>query len=224
MPNSQRYWEFECDCKNTIITSKYSVLNNTTKSCGCLKRKQSQINGKQNKKYNTYDLSGDYGIGYATNGEEFYFDLEDHDVIKNYCWGVNSDGYPSTRLCGSTLRLHKLITNTNVDELIDHIDRNKKNCRKENLRSCNKSQNCSNINLRSDNTSDVIGVVYRNKTSKWIAQIQKNHKNKHIGCFTNKEDAIKARLEAEKKYFGEFAPQQHLYELYGIVVEEDKIG
>ena len=34
--------------------------------------------------------------------------------------------------------------------------------------------------------------------------------------FDNKDDAIKARLIAEKKYFGDFAPQKHLYEKYNI--------
>ena len=37
------------------------------------------------KKYNTYDLSGEYGIGYTSKGEEFYFDLDDYDKIKDYC-------------------------------------------------------------------------------------------------------------------------------------------
>lgn len=41
----------------------------------------------------------------------------------------------------------------------------------------------------------------------------------HLGYFDNKDDAIKARLYAEQKYFKEFAPQKHLYEQYGIIVE-----
>ena len=43
-----------------------------------------------------------------------------------------------------------------------------------------------------------------------------NGKNIYLGVFVNKEDAIKTRLNAEQKYFGEFAPQQHLYEQYNI--------
>lgn len=51
-----------------------------------------------------------------------------------------------------------------------------------------------------------------------------NNKTKYLGSFKNKEGAIKARLEAEAKYFGEFAPQKHLFEQYGIkidIVNED---
>ena len=68
--------------------------------------------------------------------------------------------------------------------------------------------------LRSDNKSGVIGV--RSVGEKFIADIRVNKKLIVLGRFFNKEDAIKARLKAEKEYFGEFAPQQHLYEEYGI--------
>ena len=37
--------------------------------------------GKFLKQYNNYDLSGEYGIGYLFNGEEFYFDLEDQEIM-----------------------------------------------------------------------------------------------------------------------------------------------
>ena len=45
------------------------------------------------KKYNTYDLTGEYGIGYTSKDEEFYFDLEDYDKIKDYCWRITMQGY-----------------------------------------------------------------------------------------------------------------------------------
>ena len=46
-----------------------------------------------------------------------------------------------------------------------------------------------------------------------------NGKNIHLGVFEDKEDAIKERLNAEVKYFGEFAPQTHLFKEYGIEVK-----
>ncbi|WP_368488451.1 hypothetical protein [Clostridium sp. BJN0013] len=39
-------------------------------------------------KYNTYDLTGEYGIGYDAKGNIFYFDLEDYDRIKDFYWAV----------------------------------------------------------------------------------------------------------------------------------------
>ena len=48
---------------------------------------------ERSRKYNTYDLSGDYGIGYTEEGNEFSFDLEDYDKIKNYYWNIDNKGY-----------------------------------------------------------------------------------------------------------------------------------
>lgn len=49
-----------------------------------------------------------------------------------------------------------------------------------------------------------------------IAQITVNYKNKRLGVYQNKKDAIRARLKSEIEYFGEFAPQRHLFKEYGI--------
>lgn len=60
------------------------------------------------------------------------------------------------------------------------------------------------------------GVYWDNQKNKWKATIWVNYKNKYLGRYLDKDDAIRARLKAEAKYYGEFAPQQHLYEQYGI--------
>ena len=45
----------------------------------------------------------------------------------------------------------------------------------------------------------------------------------YLGSFSNKDDAIKARLNAEAKYFGKFAPQRHLFEQYGINTKQNDL-
>ena len=60
-----------------------------------------------------------------------------------------------------------------------------------------------------------MGVGWYKRYDKWRAYI-KVDKNITLGYFENKDDAIRTRLKAEQKYFGEFAPQKHLYEQYGI--------
>jgi hypothetical protein len=173
-----------------------------------------------NKKYNEYDLSGEYGIGYCSNTHtEFYFDLEDYEKIKDYCWYERVDkksGYCSVNsydpTTGKKIKLHYLV----MGKYVDHIDRNPFNNRKENLRFAAHIDNSKNRSKRSDNKSGVIGVRWFERTSKWVVRIIVNKKQKHIGYFENKEDAIRARLKAEKEYFGEFAPQRHLFEKYNI--------
>ena len=87
---------------------------------------------------------------------------------------------------------------------------------KKNLRPATSSENSQNRSLRSDNTSGVIGVSFSTNENKWIAQVRLNGKKVFYKKYILKEDAIRARLLAEKKYFGEFASQKHLYQQYKI--------
>ena len=73
----------KCDCGNETIVVGGRLNYGTTKSCGCLKR---EITSIVRKKHNTYDLSGEYGIVYTSKGEEFWFDKEDYDKVKDYYW------------------------------------------------------------------------------------------------------------------------------------------
>ncbi len=212
--NGNAQWLCKCNCKdeNKIIVRTSYLKSGHTKSCGCLQREKTAIMGINNKKYNTYDLTGEYGVGYTSKGEEFYFDLEDYDKIKYYYWNKNKKGYI---IAYYNIQMHRLVMNCPDDIQVDHIFHNKNDNRKEFLRLATNSQNQMNINIQSNNTSGITGV-YWNK-EKWNAIIIKNRKRIYLGSFINKDDAIKARLEAEKKYFGEFAPQKHLYEQYGII-------
>lgn len=209
-------WLCECSCekhtRKVVIGNKLKDGEST--SCGCF---QKECVSKNFKKYNKYDLSGEYGVGWTSNtSKKFYFDLEDYNKIKDYCWYENDSGYILAHDKNSkSVRLHKLITNTDKTTLIDHENRNKNDCRKENLRVCNFSENIRNRKTICTNTSGYIGVV-KNK-DKWVAQITVKDRNIYLGIFMDKEDAIKARLEAELKYFGkDFAPQRHLFEQYSI--------
>ena len=208
----------KCNCSNQaeITTSLYRIMDGVVLSCGCLQKERSF---KANKKYNTYDLSGEFGIGYCLNtGSEFYFNLEDYDLIKDYCWGeyILSTGYHALQArdvkTGKTIRMHYLFGCKGWD----HIDRNPLNNRRNNLRCATIKDNSKNKKLYKNNTSGITGVTWESDRSKWKAFIKIDGKESRLGNFINKEDAIKTRLEAEVKYFGEFAPQKHLFEQYGI--------
>ena len=72
-----------------------------------------------------------------------------------------------------------------------------------------------------NNSSGVTGIHFDKKISKWVARIQCENKRINLGRFNEKIDAIKARLRAEIKYFGEFAPQKHLFQKYGIIIQQN---
>jgi hypothetical protein len=99
----------------------------------------------------------------------------------------------------------------------DHIDRNALNNCKSNFRKATVAENARNHSLRKDNKSGFSGVYWEKESNKWLAYIRDNGKMKKLGRFANKIDAIKARLQAEVRYYGtDFAPQRHLFEEYGI--------
>jgi len=204
-------WLCKCDCKleNEVIVVGSRLRSGNTKSCGCLQKEKAIQLGKSKKKYNTYDLlSEEYGVGYASNTNElFYFDLEDYDKIKDYCWYNNDDGYIATNIKYSdtycTVRMHRLVMNCPDDMDVDHIFHNTCDNRKEFLRIVTESQNQMNQKIRINNATGVAGVILNN--NKWRARIRINNKDIHLGYFINKEDAIHARKEAEEKYFGEYA-------------------
>lgn len=199
-------WKCKCDCQNIITVLGRSLKSGHTKSCGCLHNQQSIYNGKNNKKYNIYDLSSEYGIGYTTKGEPFYFDLEDYDKIKDYCWNMDDKGYIMHIVTsGGCIRIHRLIMNCPSNMIIDHMNHNKADNRKVNLRICTYNENTKNNALRKDNISGVTGVSFCKRNGKWVANICVNRKIKFLGYFSNFDDAVKARKNAEEIYYGEFS-------------------
>ena len=58
-------WLCQCDCGNTTTVVCSALTTGHTKSCGCLSKETTR---RCRKRYNGYDLSGDYGIGYTLKG------------------------------------------------------------------------------------------------------------------------------------------------------------
>lgn len=213
--NNREAYLCQCECGNFKVVTKYDLIHNNIKSCGCLTKIKAQqqvdkINSSGiNKRVNKYDLSNSYGIGYTYNGHEFYFDIEDYEIIKNYSWHLTNHGYLETvqRINGQkhNIMMHRLIMNvTERRDFVDHINHNKLDNRKCNLRIVSNSQNQMNKNIVGNNTSGFRGVSFHQKTKKWFAYICKDNKHIHLGYFDKIEDAIKKRKEAERIYFGEY--------------------
>ena len=97
--------------------------------------------------------------------------------------------------------IHRLITNCENGNIVDHIDGNPLNNTKSNLRICNHAENIRN------QVSDKIKGVRLKASGKWQARLQYNKKEICLGYFSTKEEAEIARVDGEKKYFKEFAPK-----------------
>lgn len=208
-PSGVHYAQYECECdckdKTHIIVTACHLKDGHTQSCGCL-------NIEAHIKHNKYDLSGNYGIGYTSNGEEFYFDLEDYDKIKDYTWYSDKDGYIVSSTNGKHTKMHRLVMNAKEGFDIDHVGMHdtRNDNRKLNLRECTRAENCRNKVMFSKNTSGCIGVMWDNRIKKWVVRITVDGNEFCLGSFENKEDAINARINGEKEYFKEFAPQREV--------------
>jgi hypothetical protein len=104
--------------------------------------------------------------------------------------------------------IHRLLYETFVGEipngiLIDHIDRNQKNNKINNLRLATKSQNMIN----SEFVDNAIGYSYSKKIKRWVASIGVGGKKRHIGSFKTEYEARKAYLDAKEKYHNMIMPE-----------------
>lgn len=192
-----RAWYCDCDCgTKDFITTTEKLRNDKYKSCGCLsKSNQFKINR------NTYEILENHVVFYTHNGEEFYVDKEDVDLVKQYTWFINQ-GYVINR---DGILLHRLLTNAPSDKDIDHINHNKLDNRRCNLRIVYDYENLWNQKISKNNTSGATGVYFRKDTNKWFARIRVNGKEIYLGNFNTFEESLKARKEAEEKYFGEYS-------------------
>lgn len=160
------------------------------------------------RKHNTYDLSGECGKGFIKD-KTFLFDKTDFDLIKKYCWYIDNKGYVKANIRRNgkptTLRLHRLIMKQNDTKVqIDHINHDKLNNQKSNLRICSNAQNNWNKGKQSNNTSGVVGVCYLKNINKWYARITVNGKTICLGVYDDLQVAKQIRENATKKYFGEY--------------------
>jgi hypothetical protein len=173
---------------------------------------------------NRYDLSGEFGIGWTSNtNQKFYFDLNDYEKIKDYTWfeHIRKDGYHLLEAWDSSLGCKVKMWHVLGYKYHDHINRNTLDNRSVNLRPATASENARNGSTRSNNTSGITGLRWRKNQKKWEVSIQINNKRLWLGSFENKDDAIRARLQAEADYYGEFSPQQHLFEQYNIITKQN---
>lgn len=216
----QNKWKCECNCENHTIVyvTTTNLVHGGTISCGCYSRENAskRLKESQHKKYfNTYDLSGEYAIGYTMKGEEFWFDKEDYDKIKDYYWHYTPRGYLITNYMDNgdriTLIFHRFImepiqNNYVVDHIIHpHGNALKIDNRKQNLEIKTTSQNTMNAYLYINNTSGVSGVTYTKNNGLWQVRIGINGKRIHLGYYDSFDEAVRVRKEAEELYWGRYS-------------------
>ena len=137
-----------------------------------------------------------------TKKGDILIDKEDYEKIK-YSLYVDSLGYVGMTAWDSktqkpvNIRLHRHIMDAQKGQYVDHINGNKLDNRRKNLRLCTNQENGFNrTSPNKNNTSGHRGVTWDKVNKKWTAQITVNYKTRKIGRFIKLEDAVAAREAA----------------------------
>ncbi|MBQ4523563.1 MAG: hypothetical protein IJA10_11530 [Lachnospiraceae bacterium] len=201
-------WLCNCDCGNSnVVVNGGNLRGGTVTSCGCSKKEYTEKYLKEIKEYYkvSYEKKDNYILCTTSKGDNFLIDTDDYEKVKDYTWRTSSNGYIVTTKNRKVILLHRLIMNPSKDLVVDHINHNKKDNRKNNPRICTMSNNNMNKSKLSTNTSGVTGVTWNEKGGYWVSQIGLNNNTIILGYNTVFDKAVKLRKDAEEKYFKEYS-------------------
>jgi hypothetical protein len=141
-----------------------------------------------------------------------YIDTADYDLVKGYRWRAypsNKTFYAMTHVyvggVRTTVRMHQLLMPLSDGRTCDHRNRHGLDCRKNNLRPANASQQNANRRRPSNNMLGHKGVIRLREGRAFRAYVSKSGKQIVVGEFTRLDDAVAARGSAAKESYGEFA-------------------
>ncbi len=139
-----------------------------------------------------------------TQGRNAIVDIADYEWLSQWNW--SSDWNHDTKSFYARNRkgrMHRVILGCKSGEMVDHINSNTLDNRRNNLRKCTSTENTYNQRKRSDNTSGFKGVYPQQE--KWIAQIGFEGTQIYLGIFASPKKAAEAYDVAARRLHGEFA-------------------
>lgn len=159
-----------------------------------------------------------------TKGRRVLVDDEDYEELARYKWcfnagsavrGIRPRNEDGSRGKHKTVLMHRQILNLldgNPTVQVDHINGDRLDNRKSNLRICNNLMNSFNRPATRKSTSGYKGVFLekRRKIRPWIAEIRGGGVRKYVGAFDTAEEAALAYNQAAVEIHGEFARLNHL--------------
>lgn len=184
-------WICQCDCGNHVIYPQKELLRGHATTC-----RKCPIN--------EFSSDNDGGIGKTATGKTFHFDLDDWYEVTKRTWHCTSKGYVVSGSKDTRVALHRMVMGAPDDMQVDHINRDKADCRKVNLRLATNALNCANAAVYSSNRSTGHKNVYA-KDGRFRVVIRKRGVCHSYGYYSDLQAAISVANEKRKELFGEFA-------------------
>ena len=141
---------------------------------------------------------------------EFIIDAEDVPAARGWRWAATGAGYAQANIGGTNVLLHRLLCPGLVDGLVtDHINRNRQDNRKVNLRAVTERGNVHNTTRKGGNGSGYPNVYWLPKKRLWKVQVSERtggmFKSYHLGSFKSLKAACERAHQALTQ-LGRFAP------------------
>ena len=150
-------------------------------------------------------VNGQNAIGHLPDGSEFIIDKEDIPKVELFFWQTGNDGYVIRG--DKRILLHRFIEGIDDPKvMVDHINRNRKDCRRENLRIISSFGNSANHSLFKTNKTGYTGVYYSKDSSRY--EVKVGYRGKRILLGSSKDDLVTlAQMYniGASFFFGEYA-------------------
>jgi hypothetical protein len=134
-----------------------------------------------------------------------YVDADDHEWLSRWTWHAFDDGYPARYEKHKKIYMHRQILPPPKGKMVDHIDGNRANNCRANLRICRRCENMRNNRAHRDSSSRYKGVSFVKARDKYAARIWFEGEDNWLGWYEDEMEAARAYDRAAVERFGEFA-------------------
>lgn len=201
--NSQGALLYQCECiycGHTAIKTRGALT--LVKGNGCAYCKPDYH----------FIIHGNSATGTLPDGTEFQIDTALIPSVQKYRWMKNEKGYITRSNRGlPKLHLHWLALGyqESPEHIIDHISRDKADCRSSNLRFVTPQQNSMNRSIGRNCTTGYVGVCYHKRRNRYQAKISLNNRNIHLGTSADPIECAQMYNTASQILFGEYCGHQN---------------
>lgn len=145
-------------------------------------------------------------IIYLYGGEEALVDDDDFDELSRYKWHKHGGGYAQrlvyTYISKGKYNKRSVLMHRHIMEpvdglVVDHINRDRLDNRRGNLRVITQAQNVFNKGIQSNNKSGYRCIHWDINRRRWVVQVKILGKNSNLGRYKSIDDAIRVRDDFE---------------------------